>query len=72
VSIVVPPPSGLLLRIQVIPRDAANPLITEEAECEDVFGVVHELERVAGPRLRRRLHEAAAAHLLRLKPPEGE
>jgi hypothetical protein len=63
-----PERDGLLLRIEVIPMGAANPLIREEAECSDFFAVVHELERVTGPRLRRRIHEAAATNLLRLNP----
>ena len=62
---------ALMLRISVTPMGASNPLITEEVECSDIFAVVYELERLAGPRLRRRLHESAAANLLRLNPTEG-
>jgi hypothetical protein len=68
----IPDTAKLRLRITVTPVDAANPLIVEEADCGDIFGVMHELEHITGPRLRRRLHEAAAANLLRLNPITGE
>lgn len=68
----IPDTSKLRLRISVTPQDAANPLIVEEADCRDIFDVVHELESITGPRFRRRLHEAAAANLLRLNPITGE
>lgn len=67
-----PLPTGLLLRVELTPRGAANPLVREEAEVRDVFDAIHELERVTGPRFRRRIHEAAAASLLRLRPPGTE
>lgn len=58
------------LRLSIIVQEADSvvPLVSEQADCRDVFDVLRELEEITGPRLRRALHDAAVRGL---KPPEA-
>lgn len=64
-------PEGYLrLRIELTMADDGHPLLREEADCLDIFDVVHELNHVAGVRFRDRLNDSALIYLQRRNPPD--
>lgn len=57
----------LTIRLQM--ADDGHPLLEEQADCADIFDVIHELNFVTGVRFRDRLGDAALINLRRRNPP---